>query len=340
MLNHKPIAAGRHNLLLLFFLLLTLSVGGCGPLTLSLGVTPAQKGLRTSTVLTDGPGTRDRVALIDISGLLVNADRPAILEQGENPVSLLHEQLAHAADDRRVKAVILRVNSPGGTVTASDMMHRDIARFRESTGKPVIGLMMDVAASGGYYVACGADRLIAHPTTVTGSVGVIIQTINVRPALERWGVRAEAFVSGPNKDVGSPLGTMTDEHRMILSGLVDDFHNRFVRLVRERRPGISAESFERVVDGRVVTGEQALELGLVDQLGDLHDAVALARELAGVERVEVVRYHRPLRYVASPYTHGSERGDLKQLNLLQVNVTDALSQTPVGIYYLWRPDAY
>src|SRR5690606_11863515 len=190
----------------------------------------------------------DRVALIDVSGMIINASPRGLLYQGENPVSLLHEQLQEARCDSRVKSVVLRINSPGGTVTASDAMYRQIKRFREETGKPVVALMMDVAASGGYYVACASDEIVAYPTTITGSIGVILQTISVKPALDRIGIHAEALTTGPNKDAASPLSTLTDVHRAVLIAMVDDFFQRFVATVRENRPNIPQDQFATVTD--------------------------------------------------------------------------------------------
>ena len=322
--------------------LLPLVLWGCSPITFVVGVSPGDRALERTTVVNESGWGGERVALIDVSGVIVNAEKPTLLDQGENPVGLFQEQLAAAARDDRVKAVVVRINSPGGGVTASDMMYRDLRRFGSSTGKPVVALLMDVAASGGYYVACGADRIVAHPTSVTGSVGVILQTISFKPALERVGIQTPALTSGRNKDAGSPLSVMTDSHRAVLQELVDDYYVRFVDLVRERRRGISEEDLALVTDGRVYSGEDAAAVGLADQTGDLHDAVALAKTLAGIERADWVRYHRPLRYVGSPHARGLGSGAADggtQINLMQLNV-EAMGgfDAPLGMYYLWRPD--
>ncbi len=317
------------------------SLAACGPLTFTIGSAPADRLTHTVVI----PAERmmpDRVALIDVSGMIINASPRGLLYQGENPVSLLHEQLQEARCDSRVKSVVLRINSPGGTVTASDAMYRQIKRFREETGKPVVALMMDVAASGGYYVACASDEIVAYPTTITGSIGVILQTISVKPALDRIGIHAEALTTGPNKDAASPLSTLTDEHRAVLTAMVDDFFQRFVATVRENRPNIPQDQFATVTDGRVVSGERAVELGLVDRLGDLESAFARAKELAGVRDAELIRYHRQNTYVGSPYaatpTPGADQVPV-QVNLLQVNLPDAyhLPGASVGFLYLWQP---
>ena len=323
-------------------LLLLTCLAGCSPMTFVVGMSPGDQRLVRTTVLSDGRWGSPKVALVDVSGLIINAERPALLEQGENPVSLLHEQLALAGADPDVAAVVLRLNTPGGAVTATDAMYRTIQRFQASTGKPVVALMMDMTTSGGYYLACAADEIITYPTSVTGSIGVIIQTVSFKPALERWGVETEALVSGPNKDVGSPLSRLTPSHRKVLVALVDDFYERFVAVVREARPGIPPDLFEEVTDGRVVSGEDAVILGLADRTGDLHDAIGAAMRLAGVEHADVVRYHRPLEYVGSPYAsaRAGHPGAGMQVNLAQINVAGLPGfDTPVGFYYLWTGQA-
>lgn len=320
-------------------------LGGCGPVHFAVGVSPGDQRLTATVVEPDGHLFSDRVAVIDITGLIINAQKPGLIQRGENPVSELHEKLRVAASDRRVKAVILRMNTPGGGVTASDAMYRDVQRFREETGRPVVALMMDVTASGGYYVACAADRIVTYPTSVVGSIGVIVQTISVKPALGKIGIQAEALTSGKNKDAGSPLSVLTDDHRAVLQGLVDDYYARFVNVVREARPDIPADRFADLTDGRVLSGEQAAALGMADLVGDLTDAKKLALELAGIDHADMVIYHRPLEYVGSPYAAApTPQTDIApittQINLMQLNMAGGLPgfDSPVGVYYLWRPD--
>lgn len=313
---------------------------GCAPVTFTIGGSPEDNRVR-ATLVDKEPGMGSaRIAVVDVAGVIMNADRPALFQKGENPVSLLQEKLEAARDDPDVKAVVLRLNTPGGTVTASEAMYREVLRFKKETGKPVVALMMDVAASGGYFVACAADGIVAYPTTVTGSIGVIFQTMSIKPALGRIGINAEAITSGPNKDVASPLSTLTDEHRAILRRLVDDFYGRFTAVVRENRPRIPADKFAMVTDGRVFSGSDALALGLVDQLGDIHDAVALAKSKAGVPRAGVILYHRRYDYVGSVYARGPAPAAPigTQVNLMQLNLGDALAEEASGFYYLWKPE--
>lgn len=326
-----------------FLLLVAMSLVGCGPMTFVVGITPGDQQLDSTVVQKSDGWTTDRVAVVDVSGLIMNGRTPGLLSAGENPVSTFRETLDAAAADRRVKAIILRLNTPGGAVTASDAMYRDVLRFKEQTGKPVVVLMMDVAASGGYYLACAGDEIIAYPTTVTGSIGVIIQTISLQPALSRIGISTDAITSGPNKDAGSPLGEMTEGHREVLQGMVDEFYARFTAVVRERRPSIPAERFAEVTDGRVVSGETAQEFGLVDALGDLDDAFERAQALAGLSDAKLVVYHRELEYVGSAYASapgGAPSAGGQQINLLQLNLDGPMGglNAPSGFYYLWQPN--
>lgn len=314
---------------------------GCGPTTFVVGVTPGDQALVETVIEPAKSRTRDRVAVIDVTGLIMNARTPGLLSEGENPVSRFREALDKAQRDPHVKAVIVRLNTPGGAVTASDAMYRDLLSFKRKTGKPVVMQMMDVAASGGYYVACAGDAIVAYPSTVTASIGVIIQTVSLQPALSSIGIQAEAITSGPNKDAGSPLSEMTDGHRAVLQSMVDEFYASFVAIVREARPGVSEAAFAEATDGRVITGERAHAIGLVDQLGDLDDAFAEAKSLAKIRDAAMVRYRRPLEYVGSVYAQGqpaSPRSEATQVNLLQLNLDGIGSgiESP-GFYYVWLP---
>ena len=322
-------------------LLLTACLTACGPATFVVGVSPGGQALTATPVERDGRMGSSKIVIIDVNGMIANANQGGLLSAGENPVATLDEKLHAAQADPKVKAVILRINSPGGTVTASDMMYRQVNRFREASGKPVIVLMTDVAASGGYYLSCAGDHIIAYPTTITGSIGVVMQTFSIKPALSKIGIQAQALVGGPNKTAGSPFETLSPDQQQLLQAMVDEFYEGFQNVVREARPDIPADQWDNVTDGRVVTGIQALDVGLVDQLGDIHDAFAKAKALADISRADLWIYHRPLDYVASPYARSNTTptGDI-EINLLHLDLSGMNSglNTPVGLYYLWRPD--
>ena len=243
---------------------------------------------------------RDKIAIIDVSGMILNARSSGIFGDGENMVSLFRERLDAAAKDPRVKAVVLRINSPGGAVTASDIMYRDLVNFRARTGKPVVACMMDLAASGAYYLAMGADYVYCHPTTVTGSIGVIMSLYNASGLAEKIGITSNAIKSGPIKDIGNPLRDMTDEERAVLQHLVNSFYDQFVQVVSTGRH-MAEDEVRKLADGRVYAGTEAKTLRLVDEVGYLEDAIECAKSLAQVRDAAVVAYERGGGYCGSVY---------------------------------------
>ncbi len=181
--------------------------------------------------------------------------------------------------DSAIKAIILRIDSPGGAVAPFQEIYREVLKTRKT--KKVVASLGTVAASGGYYVAAGADRIMANPGTTTGSIGVLIPLRNLKGLLQKLGIDQSAITSGKFKDAGSPNRPLNDEERQLFQALVDNVHDQFVRAVAEGR-GMERSRVEAVADGRLLTGEQALALGLVDELGNFQDAVELAGSLAGI----------------------------------------------------------
>ena len=207
------------------------------------------------------------IAIVEVKGLI--ADSEDVIKD-----------LKKYRDDSGVAAVVLRVDSPGGVVAPSQEIYEEVKKL--SAKKPVVVSMGSVAASGGYYVSCGADYIMANPGTTTGSIGVIIQMLNFEGAADTVGIEGIVIKSGDLKDVGNPFRTMTDEERRFLQEYVDSLQEQFLGVVMEGR-GLEREDVERISDGRILTGEQALELGLVDELGNLEDAIKKTAELVGIE---------------------------------------------------------
>jgi protease-4 len=285
--------AGFHPLLVLPLLALS----ACS--VISLDLTPRVRPLEETTVEGSGP---DKVLLVDLAGVL--AEEPLFTFEARPQVPLLarvREELEKASGDDRVKALVLRVNSPGGTVTTSDILYHELRRFKARRQTPVVASILDVGASGGYYVALAADRIVAHPTTVTGSIGVLMLTVNSGGLLEKIGVSASYIKSGQLKDMGNPFRSLTSEERAIFQAVIDRLHGRFVGLVAEARR-LDETRVRALADGRIYTAEEARTLGLVDRIGYLEDAIALAREAAGLTEARVVAYHRPRQYRATVYS--------------------------------------
>jgi len=223
----------------------------------------------------------DKIAIINIEGTIVGGRGGLGMFGSASGADDIARQIRHAGEDPSVRAIILRINSPGGSAAASQELHAEVCKAREN-GKIVVASMSDVATSGGYYVACGADKIVANPGTITGSIGVIFSQLQYSELLERYGIRANVIKSGEYKDIGSPLRNMTAEERQILQDMIDDIYIQFVQAVAEGRHMNESEVLE-LADGRILTGRQAKEVGLVDELGTFQDAVDLAAELAGIE---------------------------------------------------------
>lgn len=276
-----------------------------------------------------------KVLMVELSGLISSRESEGLVDQ-PNPVAHLKEELTRAANDSNIKALVVRINSPGGTVTASDVLYHELRLFKEKRKIPVIASIMDVGASGGYYVAVAADKIMAHPSSVTGSLGVIMLTVNARGLLEKIGLEATAVASGPKKDMGSPFRTMTDEERAIFQGVIDSFYQRFLSVVQEGRRNLTIEEIRKLADGRIYSGEQAKALGLVDSIGYLDDAIELAKRQAGLTDARVVVYRRPGEYRHNIYSRlldgGSGWTALSGLDLMAI----VRGGTP-QFMYLWMP---
>lgn len=233
-----------------------------------------------------------RIAVIPVEGLISAADSGVAGTVPTTTPEGLRDALRQAEEDENVAAVILEINSPGGGVTASDRMYGEILEFKESSGKPVLAALGTTAASGGYYIATAADEILAEETTLTGSLGVILQLPNFTETADKVGFEQNIIKSGEFKDMGSSFRDITPQEREIFQAIVDENYDAFVEVIVEGRD-LPADEVRRIADGRIYSGKQARELNLVDNLGDLEEAARNARERAGVEEATVVRYVQP-----------------------------------------------
>jgi protease-4 len=280
-------------------------------------------------------GQGPRIALIDVDGLLLNSDLAGPYSVGENPVALFREKLDAVAADPAVAAVVVRINTPGGGVTATDIMWHDLQTFRARTHRPVVACLMDLGAGGGYYLATASDLIVAHPTTVTGGIGVILNLYNLKDAMAYFNVLSQFIKAGPNIDMGTMTSALTPEARKLLQGMADEFHLRFRRLVEQSRPGINAKD-ESNFDGRVFTAAQALERRLIDRIGYLDDALDAARQLARVGEAAVVLFHRGNDSAHSPYA--TTPNVPLQSTFLPVSVPGLDRARLPTFLYLWQPE--
>ncbi|WP_346353675.1 signal peptide peptidase SppA [Azotosporobacter soli] len=254
----------------------------------------------------------EKIAIIHVEGVILGGRGQSgfLSEQGgtDQLIRLLHQ----ARDDQAVKAVVLRINSPGGSAPASQEVGEEIMKLR-SSGKVVVTSMGDIAASGGYWLAACTERIYANPTTLTGSIGVYIPYANWEELFKKVGIQQEKIKSGPHKDILSPDRPMTPEERAMLQSMVDDIYQQFIQVVAEGR-NMELERVRQLADGRVYTGNQAKELGLVDELGNMYDAVEGAAALAGIHgKPKLQEYGK-----TSPWqmlTGGETQGLLRQMLL-------------------------
>jgi protease-4 len=210
----------------------------------------------------------DKIAVVEIKGVI--ADSSGIIEQ-----------IRQFQEDDGVKAIVLRIDSPGGGVGPSQEIHREILRLKSQSGKKVVTSMGSVAASGGYYIACASDLIVANPGTITGSIGVLMEFTNIEELLKKVGIKGVVLKSGEHKDIGTPFREMTPDERKIVQDVIDNVHQQFIEAVAKGR-GLDREKVVQIADGRIFTGEQAKQLGLVDEMGNLQDAIDRVAKMVGI----------------------------------------------------------
>jgi protease-4 len=266
-----------------------------GPIDTRVELTPvAQAGPVRPAVVQAGDAAA-RVAVIDVDGLLLNTPFAGPYAVGENPVALFREKLDAAAADPCAKAVVLRVNSHGGAVSACLAMRGDLERFKARTGKPVVACLLDIGCGGAYYLASAADQVVVTPATVTGAVGVILNLFNLQDLMAQFNVIPQPIKAGEYSDIGASWRTLTEGEKAHIQAMADEFHRKLQADIRTSRPGINLGQ-GTTFDGRIFTGSQAVARGLADRVGDLDGAIQLAAELASPNcpptTPEVVLYRR------------------------------------------------
>lgn len=269
---------------------------------------------------------KNKIVLVDISGVLTSRDSSRGILGGKKRINVmvkLREELDKARKDGNVKAIVLRINSPGGTVTASDTLYHEIKQFKGDTGISVIAHVMDIGTSGAYYAALAADTITAQPTAVTGSIGVVLFRIDATGLLEKVGVQAEQIASGKRKGMGSPFRRLSKDERNLFQGMIDSLHGRFVSTVAEERR-MPLAKVRRLSDGRIFTSQEAKKAGLIDGIGYLDDALEQARKLAKVDHATVVAYSRP----------GEYRPNMYSLSLFTVDMGEIVDPG-MNFMYIW-----
>jgi protease-4 len=281
------------------------------------------------------PPDAPRIAVLDVDGLLLNSNLTGLYSQGDNPVALFRERLDAIAADSLVCAVVLRINSPGGGVTATDIMWHDLQSFKMRTHLPVIACLLDLGAGGAYYLATAADQIIAHPTTITGGIGVILNYYNLQDAMSQFNIIGAPIKAGKNIDLGTPIRALDDDRRKLLQTMADEFHDRFRRVVEKCRSEVD-QADETTFDGRVFTAEQARTRRLIDHIGYLDDAIVVAQDITHQRCTKVVFFHRVKDEARSTYAVTPNvplQGGLIPLSLPGFD----RSKLP-SFLYLWQPE--
>ncbi|MFO7714346.1 signal peptide peptidase SppA [Desulfosarcina sp.] len=277
----------------------------------------------------------DKILVIPITGVISDSPKGRIMRTVPGLVQEVVAHLMLAEKDDRVKAVLFKIDTPGGTTTASDILYHEILSFKQRSGKKVVVCMMNLATSGGYYLSLPADVIMAHPTTITGSIGVILIRPEVSGLMEKIGVAVQVNKTGENKDMGSPFRSVTPAEENMLQALADTLGRRFVDLVKKHRK-LDGQRLATVADARVFLADAAVAAGLVDKIGYLQDALTEAKVIAGTGAdARVVTYRRtdyPNDNVYNSLTSGTQ---FNPRPLVDMGPIGDLLSLDAGFYYLW-----
>jgi protease-4 len=289
---------------------------------------------RMQEVVLIDSSTKEKVLVIDINGPISTQRTPGLLNREGDLLSRVYSRLRKASLDPNVKGVILRLDTPGGEGTASDIIYNEVLRFKQKTRLPVVASMMGVAASGGYYIACASDFIFAHPTTITGSIGVIAILPGFKKAMDKIGVEVNVIKSGKMKDAGSPFKEMSIEEKEYFRDMIDNMYRKFLDVVyANRKDHLSKDAIKKLADGRVFHAQKALELKLIDRIGYFNDALDKVLEMANIRDAKVIAYtYHPLKKT-NIYANATTAENPLSLNVpLLQNLFPYLK---TGIYYLW-----
>ena len=279
----------------------------------------------------------EKIIVIPVKGTI--SDYPPINFMYSRP-SVLQEtvsQLKLAEKDPDVKAVILKIDSPGGSVTASDMLYNEILSFKERSGIVVVSIMMDVAASGGYYIALPSDSIIAHPTTLTGSVGVIFMRPKFVGLMDKIGLRVDVSKSGKNKDMGSPFRHASAEEEKMFQEIISSLGARFTSLVQKHRK-IDYTAMSEISTGKVMLADEALQYKMIDKIGYIGDAITAAKNISGISAKARVVVYRRIEYANDNlYNNVTNEYEQKGKQLLNLGMFEPMISMPPGFYYIWMP---
>lgn len=300
---------------------------GCFPTQVKL-ISDGTEPLQEFTVQGEG---KNKILIVSINGVISDQPEKSMLRTRQGMVTEILAQLKKASRDEHVKAVVLKVDSPGGTITASDILYNEIKRFKTQTKIPVVVSIMNVGASGAYYLSLAADKIMAHPTSIVGSVGVIYVRPKVYELMDKIGIGVEVNTSGPAKDMGSPFKAAGPDENDYFQNLIDPMALRFYHLVTTHRKPTN-EAMEKIMTAAVFLPDEAVKLGLIDGVAYLPETIALAAGLADIQGLaKVVTYRRDRYADDTVYNNASA----EQFPMAPLNISlPAYMDLPTGFYYM------
>ena len=325
------------NLSFLFLVPFLFMLASC----VHISVSPQTKPLQEKLI--EGQG-RPKILLLDLDGVISFSGKKAGIGAASqpSPVAYFKEALVKAQADKNIAGLIIRIDSPGGGVTASDVIYHEIMAFKKKKKVPVYAYIMDVGASGGYYVAQAADRIIASPTALTGSIGVIAMKFDIQGLMSKVGVREETYKSGPEKDFWSPFRPSTPQEKQMLQGIINNLFARFLDIVgknRQKNAKLSRQQLMALADGRIFTADQALKDGLIDREAYLDDAIGSMKKSLGIQKARVVTYLRPSEFKPTVYSTAlfETEGKTADQELFSLYMGSLWPKPGVEFMYLWNP---
>lgn len=317
--------------LLPVLILLAVILSGCT--LFKVNIVPGVEPLKEKII--EGSGA-SKLLLVDITGFISEKEPGGIREQPSS-VAQMKEILAKAEKDDDIAGVILRINSPGGTVAASDTIYHEIQQFESRKKVPVYACITGLGTSGAYYIATASDMISAHPAAVTGSIGVLLMNFNVAGLLDKVGIAEKTIKSGAKKDIMSPFRASTGEEQKIMQDIIDGFAARFKGVILARKNNrLGDRELEKLADGRIYAADQALAAGLIDRVEYLDETIKEMKKALGIKEAKVVTYYRPDGYKGSIYS-AAPSGSPSAINLININTGSLEMLSSPQFLYLWRP---
>jgi protease-4 len=272
--------------------------------------------------------------LIPVNGMISDSPKKGLITTSPSLVEQVVLQINKAQKDKQIKAVLFKVNSPGGTITASDLLYHEISAYKEKTGSKIVISMMDLATSGAYYMSLPADIIMAHPTTITGSVGVISLQPKVKGLMDKIGLGVDVQKVGKYKDMGSPFRDTSEEERKLLQKAMNDFGERFMGLVKKHRK-LTPQAITEISTARVFLADEALQMGLIDKIGYISDAVKETKKIAKIsEDAKLIVYRRAEFPEDNYYNIAGAASENLNVSVINIELPEILS-AKAGFYYLW-----